>query len=91
MTNSPPHPKPGNEPKKLVQASASEETAAGAPPGGSDSGEGAGARGMGAAKNRRVRSSDLFGNAARITIEHGDHEYVLMVTKNGRLLLNRFS
>jgi hemin uptake protein HemP len=39
---------------------------------------------------RRIGSAELFGEADRIVIEHGGQDYVLLVTRNGRLLLNRW-
>lgn len=37
---------------------------------------------------RRVRSSELFEGAQQVVIEHGGQEYLLLITRNGRLLLN---
>lgn len=39
----------------------------------------------------RVRSSELLGRSDRLLIEHEGHEYVLLLTRNGKLLLNRAS
>jgi hemin uptake protein HemP len=39
----------------------------------------------------RVRSGELFGASDRVVIEHGTQEYVLLLTRNGKLLLNRLS
>jgi hemin uptake protein HemP len=37
---------------------------------------------------RRVRSRDLFDGAQQLVIEHAGQEYLLLITRNGRLLLN---
>ncbi|HVR76464.1 MAG TPA: hemin uptake protein HemP [Planctomycetota bacterium] len=37
---------------------------------------------------RRVRSNELFEGAQQVVIEHGGQEYLLLITRNGRLLLN---
>ena len=38
---------------------------------------------------RRLRSSDLFRDGARrVVISHEGREYVLIITKSGKLLLN---
>lgn len=38
---------------------------------------------------RRLRSSDLFRDGARrVIIRHNDRDYVLIITKSGKLLLN---
>ncbi|MPZ47652.1 MAG: hemin uptake protein HemP [Betaproteobacteria bacterium] len=36
---------------------------------------------------RRVASGELFGNAAELVIVHGQREYRLRVTSNGKLIL----
>ena len=36
----------------------------------------------------RVRSTDLFGSRQQLVIEHSGTEYVLLITRNGKLLLN---
>ena len=38
---------------------------------------------------RVLRSEDLLGHERRILIVHGGEEYVLQVTKNGKLLLTK--
>lgn len=38
---------------------------------------------------RVLRSEDLLGRERKIIILHGGEEYVLQVTKNGRLLLTK--
>jgi hemin uptake protein HemP len=42
-----------------------------------------------AASQRRLSSKDLFGQATRIRIEHGDGEYLLQITRQGKLILTR--
>lgn len=37
----------------------------------------------------RIRSDALFGDHDRIVIEHRGQDYLLLITRNGRLLLNR--
>jgi hemin uptake protein HemP len=38
---------------------------------------------------RRLRSSDLFRDGARrVFIRHNERDYVLIITKSGKLLLN---
>ncbi|HLU49320.1 MAG TPA: hemin uptake protein HemP [Planctomycetota bacterium] len=39
----------------------------------------------------RFSTVDLFGSSSRVVIEHGGQEYVLLITRRGRLLLNRRS
>lgn len=39
----------------------------------------------------RFSSDTLFGASSRVVIEHGGQEYVLLITRKGRLLLNRRS
>ncbi|MCC7080489.1 MAG: hemin uptake protein HemP [Burkholderiales bacterium] len=36
---------------------------------------------------RRVASAELFGDAAELVIVHGEREYRLRVTSNGKLIL----
>ena len=44
----------------------------------------------GGAVTRRVSSLDLFGKEERrLVIEHRGREYVLLITRSGKLLLNR--
>ena len=39
---------------------------------------------------RRISSSELFReNARRIVIQHNGREYVLIITRQGKLVLNR--
>ena len=38
---------------------------------------------------RRIDSSDLFQGASRVTITHDGVEYTLLVTRNGKLILNK--
>lgn len=38
---------------------------------------------------RAVRSSDLFGGAKMVLIEHGGEQYRLIVTKNDKLILQK--
>jgi hemin uptake protein HemP len=46
--------------------------------------------GSGGAVTRRVSSLDLFGKGERrLVIEHRGKEYVLLITRSGKLLLNR--
>ena len=45
-----------------------------------------------AAPPRTVRSADLFpGDSRRLVIEHDGREYVLIVTRHGKLVLNRMT
>ena len=37
----------------------------------------------------RIRSSELFGPGRRVIIEHSGREYTLIITRQGKLLLNR--
>ena len=39
----------------------------------------------------RLRSRDLFGSARRIIIDHEGREYCLLITRQGKLILNRGS
>jgi hemin uptake protein HemP len=39
----------------------------------------------------RLRSRDLFGNARRVIIDHEGREYCLLITRQGKLILNRGS
>ena len=38
----------------------------------------------------RVQSPQLFGGSNRLVIDHQGQEYVLLITRNGKLLLNRW-
>jgi hemin uptake protein HemP len=38
----------------------------------------------------RVRSPQLFGGSNRLVIDHEGQEYVLLITRNGKLVLNRW-
>ncbi|MDJ0893022.1 MAG: hemin uptake protein HemP [Gammaproteobacteria bacterium] len=38
---------------------------------------------------RRIRSSDLFGGATRVLIEHEGSAYQLQITSQGKLLLTK--
>ncbi|TWT47522.1 hemin uptake protein HemP [Botrimarina hoheduenensis] len=38
---------------------------------------------------RTVKSSDLFGSARTVLIAHADEHYRLIMTKNGKLLLQK--
>ena len=38
---------------------------------------------------KRLRSSDLFGDAQEILIEHADAEYRLRITRQGKLILTK--
>ena len=38
---------------------------------------------------RRLSSKDLFGQATRIRIEHGGCEYLLQITRQGKLILTK--
>ena len=38
---------------------------------------------------RTVRSAELFGMARTVIIEHGEEQYRLIVTRNGKLLLQK--
>jgi len=37
----------------------------------------------------RIRSHELFGPGRRVIIEHSGREYTLIITRQGKLLLNR--
>jgi len=37
----------------------------------------------------RIRSRELFGPGRRVIIEHSGREYSLIITRQGKLLLNR--
>ena len=37
----------------------------------------------------RIRSRELFGPGRRVIIEHSGREYTLIITRQGKLLLNR--
>lgn len=37
----------------------------------------------------RIPSHELFGGGRRIIIEHGGREYSLLITRQGKLVLNR--
>lgn len=37
----------------------------------------------------RLSSRDLFGNSRRLIIEHEGREYCLLITRQGKLILNR--
>jgi hemin uptake protein HemP len=37
----------------------------------------------------RLSSQDLFGAARRVIIEHDGREYLLLITRQGKLILNR--
>ncbi|MBI4604141.1 MAG: hemin uptake protein HemP [Planctomycetes bacterium] len=39
----------------------------------------------------RFRTSELFGASCRVLLEHRGQEYVLLITGNGGLVLNRWS
>ena len=39
----------------------------------------------------RLRSRDLFGSARRVIIDHEGREYCLLITRQGKLILNRGS
>ena len=39
----------------------------------------------------RLRSKDLFGSARRVIIDHEGREYCLLITRQGKLILNRGS
>ena len=38
---------------------------------------------------RRLSSKDLFGTATRLRIEHGGCEYLLQITRQGKLILTK--
>ena len=38
---------------------------------------------------RRIESTDLFQGSSRIIIAHDGVEYTLLVTRNGKLILNK--
>jgi hemin uptake protein HemP len=38
---------------------------------------------------RRLSSKDLFGPATRLRIEHGGCEYLLQITRQGKLILTK--
>lgn len=38
---------------------------------------------------RRLSSKDLFGPATRLRIDHGDCEYLLQITRQGKLILTK--
>ena len=38
---------------------------------------------------RTVKSADLFAGAKTVMIEHGEEQYRLLLTKNGKLLLQK--
>jgi hemin uptake protein HemP len=38
---------------------------------------------------RRLSSKDLFGQATRLRIEHGGCEYLLQITRQGKLILTK--
>jgi len=42
-----------------------------------------------AAPTPRIPSRELFGRRRRIIIEHSGREYSLIITKQGKLILNR--
>jgi len=37
----------------------------------------------------RIRSRDLFGSARRVIIDHDGRQYCLLITRQGKLILNR--
>ncbi len=37
----------------------------------------------------RFRSRDLFGDSRRVVIDHNGKEYFLLLTRQGKLILNR--
>jgi hemin uptake protein HemP len=41
------------------------------------------------ASPHRLSSKDLFGQATRIRIAHGDTEYLLQITRQGKLILTK--
>jgi len=42
-------------------------------------------------KPPRFRSRELFGNSRRVVIDHEGKEYFLLLTRQGKLILNRGS
>lgn len=38
---------------------------------------------------RRLSSKELFGQATRLRIEHGGSEYLLQITRQGKLILTK--
>ena len=40
-------------------------------------------------ESRRLSSKDLFGPASRLRIEHGGCEYLLRITRQGKLILTK--
>jgi hemin uptake protein HemP len=42
-----------------------------------------------AAEPKRLSSKDLFGQATRLRIAHGDCEYLLQITRQGKLILTK--
>ena len=42
-----------------------------------------------ASRTPRIRSCELFGPGRRVIIEHSGREYTLIITRQGKLLLNR--
>lgn len=38
---------------------------------------------------RRIRSSELFGDQRRVIIEHADLDYILQITRQGKLILTK--
>ncbi len=37
----------------------------------------------------RILSQQLFGNSAKLAIEHNDQQYYLRITRNGKLILTK--